>query len=116
MTSEIDIKNILRDIESGDHSAQSIIEKYKLTSYRYYRLLKEAGIKNPYSKLGAPPGPRNTEFKRLLNQSDGNDKEPDINIFKEDCDGGMIIADLMEKYKLSLYQVRELKKRIRDVK
>jgi Mor family transcriptional regulator len=112
MTSEdtIDIKNILRDIESGENSSQSIIEKYNLTSYRYYRLLKEAGIKNPYSKLGAPPGPRNTDFKRLLNQSHGS-AEPDINNFKEDCEKGMKLSELMEKYKLSLYQVRELRKK-----
>ena len=111
MTSEtIDIKNILRDIESGENSHRSIIEKYNLTSYRYYRLLKEAGIKNQYSKLGPPPGPRNTDFKRLLNQSHGS-VEPDINIFKEDCEKGMKLSELMEKYKLSLYQVRDLQRK-----
>ena len=113
MTSEnIDIKNIIRDIESGQNSPSIIMEKYNLTSYKYYKLLKEAEIKNPYSKLGAPIGPRNTVFKKLLNQSDDHgESEFDLEAFKNDCDSGMKLSELMDKHHLSLYQVRELRKR-----
>lgn len=113
MASEnIDIKNIIRDIESGENSPETVKNKYNLTSYKYYKLLKEAEIKNPYSKLGAPIGPRNTVFKKLLNQSDEHDESAfDLEAFKKDCQNLMKLSELMDKYHLSLYQVRELRKK-----
>ena len=111
-TETCDIKNIIRDIESSKHSPRSIMYKYNLTSYKYYKLLKEAEIKNPYSKLGAPIGPRNTVFKKLLNQSDEHDESAfDLEAFKKDCQNLMKLSELMDKYHLSLYQVRELRKK-----
>ena len=113
MTSENnDIKNIIRDIESGKNTHEMIMEKYNLTTYKYYKLLKDADIKNPCSKLGAPPGPRDTPFKKLLNQGNSSDIENfNVEEFKEDCVNGMKLSELMDKYSLSLYQVRELRKK-----
>ena len=120
MTSiDYNIMNIINDIESGSFSVDQIIEKYKLNKYKYYRILKEAEIKNPSTKIGAPCRPKITPFKKLLNQKGGNgdDKQPsdpnvfNLDSFKEDCEKGMKLTELMEKYKLSLYQVRELRKK-----
>lgn len=110
-----DMKEILSGIESGDYSSTMIMEKYDLTYYKYHRILKETGIKNPYcgpKNGGAPPGPRSTAFKNLLKQSDGGDENTtDIEMFTKDCKEGMKISELMEKYKLSIYQIRELRKK-----
>lgn len=40
----------------------------------------------------------------------GSDQDH-VNNFKDDCKNCMKISDLMEKYKLSLYQARELLKK-----
>jgi hypothetical protein len=114
-----DMKDILKGIESGELSCKMVMEKYGLTYYKYHRILKETGIKNacraPRSKgdkSGAPPGPRSTAFKNLLKQSDGGDENTtDIEMFTKDCKEGMKISELMEKYKLSIYQIRELRKK-----
>ena len=116
-----DMKEILKGIESGQLSCKVVMEKYGLSYYKYHRILKETGIKNtcrvPRAKggpggPGAPPGPRSTVFKNLLKQSDGgNENETDIEMFTKDCKEGMKISDLMEKYKLSIYQIRELRKK-----
>ena len=110
-----DMKEILKGIESGDYSSTMIMEKYDLTYYKYHRILKETGIKNVYfgpKNGGAPPGPRSTAFKDLLKQSDGgNENDTDIDEFTKDCKDGMKISELMEKYSLSIYQIRELRKR-----
>jgi Mor family transcriptional regulator len=115
---DYNIMNIINDIESGSFSVDQIIEKYKLNKYKYYKILKEAEIKNPSTKIGAPCRPKNTPFKKLLNQKGGNGDEHisdpdefDLDAFKQDCEKGMKLTELMEKYKLSLYQVRELRKK-----
>ncbi len=108
---EKDIKliDIINDIQSGVYDYKDILKKYNLTRYKYDCILKNFDIKNPAVKKG----PKNTKFKRLLNseEKDNKDKEQklDIESFKQDCKNGMKIAELMEKYKLSLYQVRELR-------
>ena len=90
-----------------------------LQNNKNHRILKETGIKNTCralrskgEKLGAPLGPRSTAFKNLLKQSDGGDENTtDIDIFTKDCKEGMKISELMEKYKLSIYHIRELRKK-----
>lgn len=111
-TETCDIKNIIRDIESAQHPPRTIMEKYNLTSYKYYKLLKEADIKNLYPKKGPIGVSKNTPFKKLLNQSDDHDEsEFDLEAFKKDCESEMKLSELMDKHHLSLYQVRELRKR-----
>lgn len=111
-TETCDIKNIIRDIESSKHSPRSIMDKYNLTSYKYYKLLKEAEIKNLYPKKGPIGVLKNTPFKKLLNQSDEHDESAfDLEAFKKDCQNLMKLSELMDKYHLSLYQVRELRKK-----
>ena len=112
MTSEnIDIKNIIKDIESGEFSPTMIINKYNLTHYKYYRILKDACLKNNYPKKGPIGVPKNTPFKKLLNQNESDMSSFDLDNFKRDCEDGMKLSDLMDKYHLSLYQVRELRKK-----
>ena len=106
------IVNIIRDIESGEFESKTIIEKYGITSYKYYRILKEGNLKNSCRKKMESGIPKNTAFTRLLKLSVTPDMSSfDINKFKEDCEKGMKLSELMEKYKLSLYQVRELRKK-----
>ena len=107
------IVNIIRDIESGEFESKTIIEKYGITSYKYYRILKEGNLKNSCRKKMESGIPKNTAFKKLLNQHGTDELSNDFNVedFKEDCEKGMKLSELMEKYKLSLYQVRELRKK-----
>jgi Mor family transcriptional regulator len=106
------IVNIIRDIESGEFDSKTIIEKYGLTSYKYYRILKEGNLKNSCRKKMESGIPKNTAFTRLLKLSITPDMSSfDLDSFKEDCEKGIKLSELMEKYKLSLYQVRELRKK-----
>jgi Mor family transcriptional regulator len=115
MSNELNINmvDVIRDIESGKMSREDIIKKYNLTSYKYYKILKEADIKNSYNELKKKP--KQTAFKRLMNKEfedeDDNKDLFDLENFMTDCRNGMKISDLMEKYKLSLYQIRELRKK-----
>ena len=100
------ITDIIRDIETGLFSVDEITSKYSLTKYKYYKLLKEAGIKNDYTKN------KDTKFRLLLKQSGTNPNQSfNLEEFKEDCEKGMKLSELMDKYSLSLYQVRELRKK-----
>lgn len=67
-----------------------------------------AEIKKTYVK-----SKKTTKFKKMLRESEVNPEDGlfDLEGFKEDCHKGMKLSELMEKYKLSLYQVRELRKR-----
>jgi Mor family transcriptional regulator len=44
-------------------------------------------------------------------KKDIDEKNFDLSSFSSDCEEGMKLSELMEKYSLSLYQVRELRKR-----
>lgn len=119
------LEDIVRDIESGKMHMKDILEKYDLTTYKYYRILKELDIKNEVFEKRGPKGPtgkkksyhtgpKQTKFKRMLLGDNKDNKDNvvlDIEEFKNDCLQGMKITELMEKYKLSLYQVRELRKK-----
>lgn len=123
---EYNIKDIVNDIESGKIHMKDIINKYNLTSYKYYRILKELEITNEFCNKRGPKGPTGkkksyhtgpkiTKFKKMLNGNDSEDKTDcnlfDIENFKKDSKDGMKLTDLMDKYKLTLYQVRELRKK-----
>lgn len=111
-----EVKTVISDIESGRFSSKEIIEKYGLSSYKYYKILDEYGIKNSKMRQGpkGPVGPKNTPFKKLLSKSDEAEPDPstfNLEGFKKDCGEGMKIVELMDRYNLSLYQVRELRKK-----
>lgn len=97
------IKEILGDIENGQLSVDQIVEKHNITKYKYNQILKMAEIKKPYK----------ADFQRMLMESEikMDDVSFDMEGFKSDCKGGMKISELMDKYSLSLYQIRELRKR-----
>lgn len=108
----INVKNIIIDIEEGTLSSKEIMEKYNLTPYRYYRI--KGDVKNPHRGLIQKGVPKNTKFKQLLNEGKNENIEEtsfDMEGFKKDCIDGVKLSELMEKYKLSLYQVRELRKK-----
>jgi hypothetical protein len=114
---ELKIVDIIKDIQSGIFDHKQIMLKYGLSRYRYDHILKKYEIKNPIVKRGGKVGaPKQTKFKQLLNQDENGDKNIenisfDLEKFQEDCKAGMKIIELMEKYSLSLYQVRELRKK-----
>ena len=112
-----ELENIVRDTEGGHMTIDQIVQKYHITKYKYNRIVKEYGLKkdyvpsvnNDYRKK-----PKNTKFKQILVQANTETPDPsvfDIVSFKKDCGEGMKITALMDKYKLSLYQVRELRKK-----
>jgi Mor family transcriptional regulator len=111
MSHKINIIDIVRDIESGSISREDILKKYDLTSYKYYKIMKEAGIKNSFNDPRKKP--KQTFFKKILNNDQKQLDESSFNTesFKEDCNSGMKISDLMEKYGLTLYHIRELRKK-----
>ena len=116
--SENDVRIVIEDIESGNFSSKEIMKKYDLTNYKYYKILDEYGIKNPSMKQGpkgpfGPVGPKDTPFKKLMERVENMVEPSSFNLeeFKEDCEKGMKLSELMDKYSLSLYQVRELRKK-----
>lgn len=113
---DIDIKEIVKDIENGELTSQEIIEKHKITLYKYIKILKFGELKKTYVQHNTEhkKKPKITKFKRLLygsEQEQKTDETFDKEGFIGDCKSGMKISELMEKYKLSLYQVRELRKK-----
>jgi Mor family transcriptional regulator len=89
------------------------MSKYKVSSYRFYKILREYDIKPKKNKTG----PKNTKFKQLLYGTEEEQKAAKIfpecfvvEDFVVDSKNGMKITDLMSKYNLTLYQIRELRK------
>jgi hypothetical protein len=105
---DIDVKEIVKDIEEGEIGLNEILVKHKITLYKYNQILKIAELKKTYVR-----SKKVTKFKKMIMQSDVNVEDNSFNIegFIGDCKSGMKISELMEKYKLSLYQVRELRKK-----
>ena len=106
---------IIADIERGLMSSHEIMEKYNLTKYKYYKILKEFCIKNPCMKTG-PKGPTsdNSTFKELMILPPKNIKMPDEfdkDLFVKDFETGYKIIDLIKKYNLTLEQFKELRKK-----
>ncbi len=110
MSYNFNIIDVIRDIESGSMSREDILKKHNLTSYKYYKIMKEAELKNSFND---PRKPKQTVFKKILNSDQKQLDESSFNTesFKDDCNSGMKISDLMEKYNLTLYQIRELRKK-----
>jgi Mor family transcriptional regulator len=117
-TSEYKIENIVRDIEDVNISMREILKKYNLTTYKYYKIINEFGITNETNvKRGPmnPTGPKETRFKKMLRgdvvEVNGVEEKFDLEEFKKDSKDGMKLSGLMDKYKLTLYQVREIRKK-----
>jgi hypothetical protein len=109
---EYDIKIIIKDIEEGVMTIDEILSKHNITTYKYYQILKMAEIKKPYAKTVKRRLPKNTKFKQMLKGSGDNENLSfDKESFIKDSKEGMKINELMDKYSLSLYQIRELRKK-----
>jgi hypothetical protein len=120
----IDIVDLVKIIQQGELSSMEIMEKYNLSTYRFYKILHEYGIETKKKiKSGAKPGaignkrPKNTKFKQLLYGTEEEQKAskifPESLVIEDfiiDSKNGMTIVDLMSKYNLTLYQIRELRK------
>jgi len=115
------LENIVRDTEGGHMTVDQIIEKYNITKYKYNKIRKEYSLQKDYVSVNGGENkrkPKNTKFKQILVQANTETPDPsvfDVVSFKKDCEDGIKITALMDKYKLSLYQVRELRK-VHDLK
>ena len=111
-----ELENIVRDTEGGRMTVDQIIQKYNITKYKYNKIRKEYSLQKDYVSVNDGENkrkPKNTKFKQILVQANTETPDPsvfDVVSFKKDCEDGMKITALMDKYKLSLYQVRELRK------
>jgi hypothetical protein len=111
--------DIIKDIQSEKIPSLEIRKKYNLSHYQYYRLIKTHNLKKNAMKKGpkCPTGEKKTKFKQLLFGTPEQQKQAKIipenlNIedFKSDCtENKLKISDLMSKYNLTLYQVREMR-------
>jgi Mor family transcriptional regulator len=113
MSDELNIIELIKDIEDGQLTIDQIIKKHNITKYKYNKILKQGDLKKVYPQHidnSNKRKPKNTKFKRML--SEGADKDAssfDIEGFKQDSKNGMKLSDLMKKYTLTLYQIRELR-------
>jgi Mor family transcriptional regulator len=110
------LENIIVDIQKGELSYKEIMEKHSLSQYMYYKILKEYGIKTAKRYNPGTITRKNTKFKRMIGEAPSISSENievfDKESFEKDCKEGMLIVDLMQKYSLSLYQIRELRKKL----
>ncbi len=115
------IEKIVIDMESGIKTFTQITKCYNITAYQYYKIMKNYKLQPEIFKQGLKKGQklgeRRTPLVEIvrgtikLNDSDDKlflpfNKEE----FIEDSKKKVKIKDLMSKYSLSLYQVRELRK------
>jgi len=111
--SSVEILEFVKIIEQGELTSKEIMKKFNVSSYRFYKILREYDLTPKKNKTG----PKNTTFRQLLYGTEEDQKAakifPDcfvIDDFVVDSKNGMKITDLMAKYNLSLYQIRELRK------
>lgn len=112
------VNSIITIIEKGELTSKQIMEKYNISSYRFYKIIHEYGLKTKRLKSGPkhPTGPKKTKFKESLFGTEEEQLEAkiipstlDINEFIKDNKNKRTISELMSKYHLTLYQVRELR-------
>jgi len=125
MTSKISedvLEKIVMDMETGNRTFTQIREHYKITAYQYYKIMKEYNLQPEIFKRGVKKGqaigPRRTKLTDIIRgpidlteSIDSLLVTFDKETFMEDNKKGMKIKELMVKYDLSLYQMRELRKR-----
>lgn len=113
------ISSIVEEIEKSELNIPQILEKYNITFYKYEQIRKQMNLKKGYV-LKDNRRVKTTPFTRLLSQFVNGSKdqtpvdETSVNMeeFQKACKDGKKITELMEDFKLSLYQVRELKKKL----
>lgn len=111
------IVDIVKDIESDTMTVKEILEKYNISTHIYRKILEVSGLKKKkVSKLikkirftGDLIQPTSSS-STTSSVSESTLNSLDVDIFKLDCEAGMKMSDLMVKHKLSLYEVRELRK------
>jgi transcriptional regulator with XRE-family HTH domain len=117
--SQEDILKIVSLIE-GNVNSTEIIKMFNITTYRFYKIMNEYNVKPAIFKKGPkkPTGPKKTQFKLLLEGTEEEQKQAKIfpeefivEHFIADSKKGMKILELMSKYNLTLYQIRELRKK-----
>jgi Mor family transcriptional regulator len=123
MTSKINedvLEQIVIDMETENRTFTQIIKHYKITAYQYYKIMKDYNLQPEVFKSGpkGPTGPKRTKLTEILQgpielveSMDTLLTTFDKKAFIEDNKNGMKIKELMTKYDLSLYQMRELRKR-----
>lgn len=114
-----DVKNNVEDIidiiQKGELSSGQIMKKYNISTYRFYRIIREYNLVP--KKIIRKNKPKNTKFKQLLYGTEEEQRQAKIlpegfviEDFITDSKNGIVIKDLMKKYNLTLYQIRELRK------
>ena len=114
------VEDIIDIIQKGELSSVQIMKKYNISTYRFYKIIREYNlIPKKLVKKGrvGKTGPKNTKFKQLLYGTEEQQRaakilpeEFVIEHFIEDSKNGVKIKELMPKYNLTLYQIRELRK------
>jgi hypothetical protein len=118
-----DVQQIIDIIEKRELSSVQIMKQYHISSYRFYKILHEYNLVTKKLQTGTKKGasgktgPKNTKFKQLLYGTAEQQKEAKLlpesfvmEDFISDSKNGLKIKDLMPKYNLTLYQIRELRK------
>jgi len=107
------VLQIISDVQNK-LSPSIIQKKYSISKYEYYKIMDEYKLKQKTNKKGpsGPTGPKNTKFKQILYGT--QDEKTCTTIVKienfiTDCKNRVTINELMSKYNLTLYQVRELR-------
>jgi hypothetical protein len=112
---DIDVVELIAIIEEGVLSSIEIMKKYNISSYRFYKIVREYNVKT--KKSTRRKAPKNTKFKQLLYGTE--EQQQAAKIFPEglhiehfiaDSKNSMKITELIKKYNLTLYQIRELRK------
>jgi hypothetical protein len=116
-----DVDEIIEAVEKNQLSAIEIMRKYNVNAYRFYKILNEYNLvvtKKIKSGPTGPTGPKKTKFKQLLLGTEEEQKAAKIlpegfvlNDFIEDSKNGLKISELRQKYNLTLYHIRELRKK-----
>ena len=119
MTSKIDedtIQKIIIEIESKKRTFTEITKEYNITAYLYYKIMKDYNLKPDVMKRGpkGPTGPKYTKLTELLHGPKEVQLLPEsfnIDEFISDTKNGIKIDQLMKKYNVTLYQIRDLRKK-----
>jgi len=119
-----DVDKIIDIIEEGKLSSMQIMKQYNISTYRFYKILHQYELVPKKLKCGkkvgseGAKGPKNTKFKQLLYGTEEEQKAANIlpeyfvvDDFIRDSKNGMKISELRFKYNLTLYQIRELRKK-----
>ena len=118
--SKEEIEKMLSVVKKGNSTSCEIVTMFGINKYYLYKMMKENNVDPSIFKKGPrkPTGPKKTRFKLLIEGTEEEQKQANIfppefvlNDFIADSKKGMKILELMSKYNLTLYQIRELRKK-----